>query len=230
MARKSAREAAAGKRLANIRSRFRTASRQGGGPRRRRPRIYFGLLGFSVLIGVSIGMVITEPQAAAEAAMLSGQARVVDGDTIDLSGTRVRFWGIDAPESGQVCTDARGLEYACGSVSSRSLTEFIAGRPVDCRERGVDRYGRVIGRCAVSGEDIGAWMVRNGQALDYTRYSRGRYLADELRARSAKAGVWGGVFDKPEEWRRGARRARVELTNARLPAGGSLVLAERPFP
>jgi len=207
MARKSAREAAAGKRLANIRSRFRAASRRGGGHRRRRPRVYFGLLGFAVLIGASIGVVITDPRAAAEAAMLSGQARIVDGDTIDVGGTRVRFWGVDAPESDQVCMDARGLEYACGSVSSRSLADLIAGRPVDCHERGVDRYGRVIGRCAVNGEDIGGWMVRNGQALDYTRYSRGRYLADELRARSAKAGVWGGAFDKPEDWRHGARRA-----------------------
>lgn len=199
---KPAREATAEKRLSSLRSRFRAASRRGGQRRERRPRIYFGLIGFSVLVGVSIGMVITQqPQAVAGVDTLSGRARVIDGDTLDLGGTRVRFWGVDAPESDQRCLDAYGAEYACGDVSSRALSTFIAGRQIDCEERGLERYGRTIGQCSVEGEDVASWMVRNGQALDYTRYSRGKYLADELRARRAKMGLWSGSFDRPEDWR-----------------------------
>jgi endonuclease YncB( thermonuclease family) len=52
-----------------------------------------------------------------------------------------------------------------------------------------------------SGEDIGAAMVRSGWALDYERYSGGRYAAEQLEAEAALRGLWAGAFVPPWEWR-----------------------------
>ena len=62
---------------------------------------------------------------------LVGQASVVDGDTLEIHGTRIRLWGIDAPESGQLCRDADSDLYQCGAKAANDLDTFIARRPVD---------------------------------------------------------------------------------------------------
>jgi endonuclease YncB( thermonuclease family) len=56
--------------------------------------------------------------------------------------------------------------------------------------------------CSVEAQDIGAWLVRNGWALDYPDYSGGRYSHFEREAGAFKSGIWQGQFDKPWEWRR----------------------------
>ena len=58
---------------------------------------------------------------------VSGQAHVVDGDTIDVEGTRVRLGGIDSPESGQFCRDASGEEWRCGEQATLALTNLLSG-------------------------------------------------------------------------------------------------------
>lgn len=184
-------------------------------PRRRGRRVPLGVLGFAVLVGVAAGLVITDKanlsaapgltsaQGSSAGAELTGHVRVIDGDTFDLGGERIRLWGVDAPERDQVCEGASGHPYMCGQAASQALAARAAAGAVACRPQDVDRYGRTVARCEVNGEDLGASMVRAGQALDYTRYSRGAYLADELRAKRDKAGVWQGSFTRPEDWRRG---------------------------
>ncbi len=71
---------------------------------------------------------------------------------------------------------------------------------------GRDRYKRIIGRCTVAGEDLGAWMVLQGWALTYRRYSLD-YVDEEADARAARRGIWAGEFVKPWKWRRGKRLA-----------------------
>ncbi len=93
---------------------------------------------------------------------MAGQATVIDGDTIEIHGTRIRLHGIDAPESGQLCTIG-GKRWRCGKDAANVLADLIDRRPVTCRERDRDRYGRVVAVCRVQGEDLGAWLVGNGR-------------------------------------------------------------------
>ena len=73
---------------------------------------------------------------------LTGQASVIDGDTIEIHGKRVRLWGIDAPESTQLCRGEDSLQYRCGAKAANDLDAFIGGRPVSCTPISLDQYRR----------------------------------------------------------------------------------------
>lgn len=133
-----------------------------------------------------------------------GRASVIDGDTIEIHGQRIRLHGVDAPEKGQPCFDASGKPWRCGPAAANVLDEFIGVSPVACHERDVDRYGRVVATCTVRGEDIEAWLVRNGHAMAYRRYSSD-YIGAEQEAKNAKRGVWSGAMQPPWEWRKDRR-------------------------
>ncbi len=134
---------------------------------------------------------------------VAGVASVIDGDTLEIHGQRIRLHGIDAPESGQLCR-LDGKPWQCGKDAANALADKIARRPVTCEDLGRDRYKRIIARCTVAGEDMGAWMVSRGLALAYRRYSLD-YVDDEVDARAARRGIWASQFVKPWEWRRGKR-------------------------
>jgi endonuclease YncB( thermonuclease family) len=128
-----------------------------------------------------------------------GKARVIDGDTIDVSGYRIRLQGIDAPESNQACTDAGHRAYPCGRIATRELIEHLAGQPLKCASSGLDRYRRVLATCALpDGSDVNAWMVQQGWAV---AYYTGTYRSEEAAAHAAKRGIWAGSFMVPSEWR-----------------------------
>jgi endonuclease YncB( thermonuclease family) len=139
--------------------------------------------------------------AAPGHADITGVASVVDGDTIEVHGQRIRLHGIDAPEGGQICLDAAGQKWRCGQRAALALQNLIGRRPVACDERDVDRYGRIVGRCLVDDLNINEWLVAQGLALAYRRYS-GDYVAAEDEARVAGRGMWAGSFEPPWEWRR----------------------------
>ena len=137
------------------------------------------------------------------AAPIVGVASVIDGDTIEVHGQRIRFNGIDAPESRQYCTDAKGFEYPCGRRSAQALDGFLSvSKPVNCAFVTWDRYGRFVADCRrADGASIADWMVAQGQALDWPRYSHGAYAQLQAKAEAAKVGVWAGAFQAPWEWR-----------------------------
>lgn len=139
----------------------------------------------------------------ASSADLVGRSSVIDGDTLEIHGQRVRLEGIDAPESRQMC-DRHGQAWRCGQRAALALADWIGSRPVACRSRGKDRYGRLLARCSVAGADMQAWLVLNGHALAYRRYSTD-YVPQEERAQAAGAGLWSGRFIAPWDWRRGER-------------------------
>ena len=145
---------------------------------------------------------------------VAGVASVIDGDTIEVHGQRIRLHGIDAPESRQLCR-LDGKSWQCGEVAANALADKIARRSVTCEDLGRDRYKRIIARCAVAGDDIGAWMVSQGLALAYRRYSLD-YVDEEADAQAAGKGIWAGEFVKPWEWRRGKRLDTRDLGTVRL--------------
>lgn len=133
-------------------------------------------------------------------ASISGTPLVLDGDTLDFNGLRVRLFGIDAFERDQLCVHEDGSRYACGQVAREALVVAIARLPVSCTKRDVDRYGRMVAVCRTRDGDLGARVVADGAALAYRQYSSD-YVDEEDAARTARRGVWSGQFDTPWDHR-----------------------------
>ncbi|WP_416223075.1 thermonuclease family protein [Tianweitania sp.] len=153
-------------------------------------------------------MVMTVSNPASAADPIVGRASVVDGDTIDIGTVRVRFHGIDAPESWQRCKDVGGRDYRCGSEAASALDAWLAkSRPTRCEFVNWNRE-RMVGKCfRADGASVASWLVKNGYALDWPRYSKGAYASEQAAAKQARAGVWQGDFTVPWEARQ-ARRSR----------------------
>lgn len=187
------------------------------GSRHRRPRnvvprrlIFFTVVAAAALAAVTamkhpddLHEINLQNLAGTKPDAITGVASVIDGDTIEVHGQRIRFNGIDAPESRQYCDDAKGFEYPCGRRSAEALDKFLAAsRPVQCTFVTWDRYHRFVGDCRrADGTSVAAWMVEHGQALDWPRYSNGAYAAQQAKAKAAKVGLWVGQFDAPWDWR-----------------------------
>lgn len=138
---------------------------------------------------------------AAGQSALVGVASVIDGDTIEIHGQRVRLFGIDAPESGQLCRGSDGAQYYCGPEAANSLDRFISRRSVSCSVRDFDRYGRMVADCAVESTNLAEWLVRNGYALDWPKYSKGRFAEFQKLAEKEERGIWAGSFTPPWNYR-----------------------------
>ena len=134
---------------------------------------------------------------------ISGTALIVDGDTIAISGMKVRLSGIDTPERKQTCRKA-GVTWKCGYEATETLREWTHTKEVRCIGDENDRYGRLIADCFVDGYNLNARLVYEGMALAYRRYSK-KYVPEEDEAKAAKRGMWVGEFVAPWDWRRGER-------------------------
>ena len=106
---------------------------------------------------VALALIFTLAPAIA-LAEISGPARIVDGDTIEVAGERIRLYGIDAPETDQPCR-LNGERWRCGQDAANALAEKIGRQPVTCHELDRDPYGRSVATCTVNGEDIGEWLI-----------------------------------------------------------------------
>ena len=104
--------------------------------------------------------------AGAAHAEIVGTAHVIDGDTIEVQGQRIRLHGIDGPEGRQLCFDD-GDPWLCGTDAANALRNKIGDRQVTCEELDRDCYERVVAKCPVDGEDLGEWMVLRGWAKRY---------------------------------------------------------------
>ena len=132
-----------------------------------------------------------------------GRASVIDADTIEIQGQRIRLIGIDAPESDQPC-QREGKDYRCGQVAANALDDLIGSQTVACAEQGRDQYKRVLAVCRIAGVELNRWLVQQGHAMAYRRYSMD-YAADEDKARVDRRGIWAGGFQEPWEYRQGKR-------------------------
>src|SRR6201984_325198 len=117
----------------------------------------------SLLIFAAVTLLTSPPPSLSDD--LTGQASIIDGDTLEIHGSRIRLWGIDAPESSQLCRGEDSLRYRCGAKAANDLDRFMRSRPVSCIPISLDQYGRTVATCSVDGMDLGEWLVRNGLAL-----------------------------------------------------------------
>jgi endonuclease YncB( thermonuclease family) len=149
-------------------------------------------------------LALTSP---ASALPLSGQARVVDGDSLVIAGESIRLFGIDAPELAQTC-DVSGRNWACGLWAKQTLGQIIGQGVLRCEALDRDRYGRTLARCQVSGRDVAADMVLAGAATAYLRYSTD-YAEAEAVAKAEARGLWSGAVMAPDAYRKLAKQQVV---------------------
>ena len=137
--------------------------------------------------------------------VLANDLRVVDGDTIDLNGEKIRFSGIDAPESSyrgkeQTCLINEAIIH-CGKLSKEFLIKKIGTNKVTCkREKEPDQYNRILAECFVNGESLSKVLVRNGYAFAYRKYST-KFIKDGEFAKANKLGMWAMTFQYPWDFR-----------------------------
>jgi endonuclease YncB( thermonuclease family) len=139
---------------------------------------------------------------------ITGRAHVLDGDSLRVAGTSIRIFGIDAPEWRQRCRAADGHLYRCGRWAFRALAQRLRSATVHCVLRALDRFARLVATCYQGHEDLARWLVAQGLALDWPRYSGGTYADAEEAARRAERGLWQGTFVPPWDWRHGPRNVR----------------------
>ena len=149
-------------------------------------------------IGLSFALTVVSSAVAQD--RIIGVASVIVGDTIEIHGQRIRLFGIDAPESSQLCARPSGERWRCGQQGSLALSDRIGRATVSCQPRDLDRYGRVVAVCFKGEEDLSRWMVTTGWAVAFRRYSLD-YVADEDAARQSRINIWSGDFDMPWVWR-----------------------------
>lgn len=131
---------------------------------------------------------------------------MTDGDTVrvltpEKTEVRVRFDGIDAPESKQ----------AFGNQAKKRLSDLVFGKTVTVKVNDVDRYGRSVGELTVGGASVNERMVRDGYAWWYRQYAKTNKTLErfEKEARNAKRGLWGDKKPQaPWEWRKDQRTKR----------------------
>ena len=164
------------------------------------PRRGFPVQGFSVSPRQNGQPPVRPPQVAEDRSrtspveILGSVPRIVDGDTLEVAGQKVRLQGIDAPESAQSCRQASGHRYPCGDHATQALRTRIGPDAVTCTIEGRDRYLRALGMCsAADGTDLNGWLVSQGHALAYRKYST-TYVPEEGQAKAAQAGIWAGEF------------------------------------
>ena len=132
--------------------------------------------------------------------LFASHVTVVDGDTIKLGDVKIRFSGIDAPEINQTCVASEG-KVACGKISRDILITKVTNNKISCTDEGKDFYGRVLGERFVNGESLSRYLVREGFAFAYRKYSD-KFILDEEYAKSNRLGMWSMKFQYPWDYRK----------------------------
>jgi len=123
---------------------------------------------------------------SSETNIAKGKASIIDGDTIAINNEKIRFGGIDTPERKET-----GHEF-----SKQKLKEKISNNIVTCvREKNKDWWGRTVAECFINGESISSFMVKNGYACDYVKYSKKKYAKEQEYAKVNKLGIWKMKFN-----------------------------------
>lgn len=141
--------------------------------------------------------------ALASSSPIYGIARAGDGDSLTVGATRIRLFGIDAPEFDQTCQRG-GQGWACGKEAADKLASLVTGREVRCDVVREDQYGRTLAKCFIGAQEINRTMVSLGYAVAFRRYSLD-YASAEESAKLNKRGIWSSQFQMPSDVRAAAR-------------------------
>jgi endonuclease YncB( thermonuclease family) len=128
------------------------------------------------------------------------KVQVIDGDTIHIGKLKYRFFGIDAPETKQIC-EKDNIEIKCGVIAKNALKKKIGDKIPECVLKDKDRYQRLVAECFIGKESLSKFMVREGYAVAYTQYSKD-FIEDEKYAKENKLGIWSMSFQMPSEYRK----------------------------
>ena len=145
---------------------------------------------------------------SSEITSVTGYAKVTDGDTIKINTFKIRLHGIDAPEQKQKCKRPYLTififtfyeDYLCGQKSTKALIKKINNQKVTCKISDVDYFKRLIGECYKRKINLNAWLVSNGHAVAFRKYSK-KYVSEETLAKQKKKGIWQGKFEMPLNYR-----------------------------
>lgn len=162
-----------------------------------------------ILLTLLLTFFLTQILNSAE---IYGMPKIIDGDTVHIGNKKIRLEGIDAPEIKQQCKKPFltislrigfqfNKNYSCGTISKRKLIEKIENSKIKCISSTKDRYKRYLATCYKNKINLNKWMVRNGYAVAYKRYSKD-YVRDENYAKENRLGIWEGSFTMPEKWRK----------------------------
>src|SRR5690606_2892894 len=132
------------------------------------------------------------------AAVLTGTAQIIDGDTLAIDGERIRLHGIDAPEAGQTCPGQGNATWDCGTAATEQLRKLARG-VITCEARERDTYGRLIATCFSGARNINAEMVRQGYAWAFVKYSRD-YVAQQQQSQIERTGIWAASETAVAPW------------------------------
>lgn len=149
-----------------------------------------------------VAAVLATIAAPASAEELVGRATVIDGDTIEIHGKRIRILDIDAPESRQTCMNGDGQEWRCGQKAALALADWMGRRTVTCSSTKLDKYDRHLARCSIAAADVAQWLVSEGWAVPYRQCKCEVVRSASQQARSARRGIWSSDFEMPWEWRK----------------------------
>jgi endonuclease YncB( thermonuclease family) len=130
----------------------------------------------------------------------SSEIKIIDGDTIHIDGKKIRFSGIDTPELKQTCITNKKVIF-CGIEAKNLLAKIINNRDVNCIFEGKDQYKRTLAECFVGDLSISRYLVREGYAFAYRKYSK-KFVKDEEFAKENNKGMWSMSFEYPWEYRK----------------------------
>lgn len=144
------------------------------------------------------------------AGVIKGLPSVIDGDTLNVDGRRIRLYGIDAPKWSQVCRNEWGRDYRCGQSATLALAGYLRRDAVACEVRGIEHDGSVVAVCRRGRDDVNGWLVAQGWAVTRGNDSLA-YTIREVAARVTGRGLWAGDFAAPSDWLAASQESRVSL-------------------
>ncbi len=131
---------------------------------------------------------------------ISGSISAIRANVFYINGRYVRLYGVDAPDTDQVCSDSNGSAYNCGEEAISWIRGWIDQNIIDCYLLKVEPNGTNSAICIWGEYDIGAALVGAGWGIANTNETN-IYKPYEAKAQSESSGLWQGTFYSPQDWR-----------------------------